>query len=206
MKISDLIRHFMAVESVPLDIEDDIVPVLRDNGVKDDFFVFEVEMDDASLRGKLVHWEPWEYPTGPGRDDTVVCVADIYIAKSLPPEWKRLVACKELLHVLDSEECRVYKPDDIDNLIRRIGLPIEAQDPIADGTQVQSDRMAIYEAVAVLFPMAVRNLLMPAYKADKLTIDDIASLIDIPPRYVWVVMHEVWDRAHADFAGLGGKD
>lgn len=73
----------------------------------------------------------------------------------------------------------------------KIILPPELQDPV-DGEQVWSDRAAVYQAVAILFPWATRELLMRTFQEGKLTIEDIATMLDLPSRYVRLVMSDLW--------------
>lgn len=184
MRPTDVIQIFADREEVPVDVNE-VVDVLRGSGIKHDIFFYEVRIEDESLRGALLHWE-W-----PNTDPIREC-ADIYYASDLGSDWKRLVCCKELLHILDKETYRVKTPAEVKRLVERIVLPTEFQDPIKDGIGVITDRFAIYQAVAVLFPWATRELLLAPYKSQKLTVDDIAKMVDLPPRYVKLVMSDYW--------------
>ena len=42
--------------------------------------------------------------------------------------------------------------------------------------------------MAILFPWAARDLLLAKFEEGKLTIDEIAQLVDLPTRYVRLVM------------------
>jgi hypothetical protein len=91
---------------------------------------------------------------------------------------------------------RASTPELVEQLVKKIVLAPEDQDPLHDGDQVNSDRRAIYQAVAVLFPWAARKLVMPAYKAGTLTVADIAKMVHLPTRYVQLVMSDVWPISH----------
>jgi hypothetical protein len=97
------------------------------------------------------------------------------------------------LHILDPEENRVKNQEELRQQFEKIVLPTEFQDPIKDGVKVLSDRLATYLAVAVLFPWTTRQILMPAYTERKLTLEDIARIVDIPLRYVALVMDDRWE-------------
>ncbi len=94
-------------------------------------------------------------------------VAHIDCAKTLPPQRKRLVVCKELLHLLDPDFNRVNNEEDFKKLTDNIGLPPEDQDPTKDGPKTVSDRIGIYKAVAVLFPLAARDVFAPCYRTTR---------------------------------------
>lgn len=191
----EVIAHFAVRELVPIEVEE-VANELATRGVKDEIYVWEVKVDSRHLRGKLVHWEPWDYPEGPGDAAAQVCIADIYVSEELDVNWRRLVVCKELLHVIDPEICRVADNADVKRLIERIILPSDLQDPMEDGHKVWTDRFATYEALAVLFPWATRDLLLPKFKEGKLSIADIAQLVGLPNRYVTMVMSEIWAEAY----------
>lgn len=102
----------------------------------------------------------------------------------------------ELLHILDSESAKAKTVEQIDRLTSEIVLPPELQDAHRDGHATITDRIAIMQAVAILFPFAIRSLLAEPLKAGKLTLDDIARIVDVPRRYVGHVMHESWLELH----------
>jgi hypothetical protein len=99
------------------------------------------------LKGTIVHWE---YDTQ-GRTRKVV---DIYTGKSLPPEEKRLVQAKELLHILDSRVDRASTLEDVERLTEEMAAHPSEQ----NGYHTNSDREAVLLVLPVIFPMAVREL------------------------------------------------
>lgn len=192
MSVAALIRKFSHRESVPIQV-DEVERELRDRGVKDEIYYWSAELDDKHLKGQLVQYEPWEYPTGVSE---VYC-ADIYYANTLSDDWQRLVTCKELLHIIDGDAMRADKPEIVQQLLERIALSPELQDPLTDGMPTASDRFGIYQALAVLFPWATRQLLAAKFAAGNITIAEIARMVDLPPKYVALVMHKSWEEAHA---------
>ena len=70
------------------------------------------------------------------------------------------------------------------------------QEPVKDGAPVVTDRVALYEAAAILFPWRARQLLMRPFTEGKMTLSDIARLVDIPYKYVAFIMHESWESVH----------
>jgi hypothetical protein len=66
-------------------------------------------------------------------------------------------------------------------LVEKIILPPDMIDPITDGEHAASDRLAVLHAVAVLFPITAREILMPAYASKKLTPADISDLKSTAP-------------------------
>ena len=111
-------------------------------------------------------------------------------------EWQRLVCCKELLHILDSVETRVSRPEDIERLVEKIVLPADLQDPFTDGIHALTDRVAATYAAAILFPFAAREIVLKPFLERKLPLTRLADMAELPPRYVAIVMSEIWPEIH----------
>ncbi|HEY5047412.1 MAG TPA: hypothetical protein VII49_05275 [Rhizomicrobium sp.] len=193
MTVKKLILDFSDRVLVPVDVND-VVQELTKRGVKDEIYFWPADLDGEKLRGQLVQTEEWEYPEDM-KGNCKYC-ADIYFDRTMSDDWQRLVCCKELLHILDPEGCRVSTSDEVKRLFEKISLPEDMQDPLNDGHAANVDRLAIFQAVAILFPYATRELLMPKFQAGNLTIIDIARIVDLPLRYTSFVMNEVWANAY----------
>lgn len=189
MNVKELIVKYSTLEVVPVEVES-VEKDINASGIPDIIKYWEAEINTDPLRGQINHWE---YTESDGKKQRV---ADIYYGSELTRDWQRLVCCKELLHILDEERLRVVDNQHFEKLIEKIILPLELQDPIQDGTYVNNDRLAVYHAVAILFPLAVRNLLLPFYLEEKFTLDEIAKMVDLPVRYVSLVMSEFWSEIH----------
>jgi hypothetical protein len=114
----------------------------------------------------------------------------------MPHEWQRLVCCKELLHILDSVETRVSRPEDIERLVEKIVLPADLQDPFTDGIHALTDRVAATYAAAILFPFGAREIVLKPFLERKLPLTRLADMAELPPRYVAIVMSEIWPEIH----------
>jgi hypothetical protein len=177
-----LINEFSARETVPVEV-DHIEEYLRATGIKDEIYFFEEETN--FLKGTIVHWE---YVT----QGWTRKVVDIYTEKSLPPEEKRLVQAKELLHILDSRIDRASTLEDVERLTEEMAAHPSEQ----DGYHTNSDRHAILHVLPVLFPMAVRALFLPLYEQGKIDVDFIADEVALPKLTVRFVMSELWAAYH----------
>lgn len=187
MKPSDLVNHFSTVELSPIDLCDDIIPVIKAEGDFEIYF-WHVEMDTNILKGRVI------VDNYPREDEEIRCVSIDY-ARSLSNEMARLVCVKELIHVLDPIDERVISDSAVNELIEKIILPPEMQS-LDDGQTVWSDRFGFVYALAVLFPWAARELLRPKYESGDITIDEIAGLVELPVEYALAVMSPEWSRLH----------
>lgn len=195
MEIRDLIAHFAAYEKVPVDVQDHVVPVLKENSTFELYFWRCEEIDTGIYKGQMTQWE---YPCG----DKTITVFDVDFAASLTPDWERLVCCKELVHILDPIDHRVMTEDGFHRLIEKIVLPPGLSDG-SDSIKVLSDRIAIWYALAILFPWATRQLFKKPLEEGKLTIEEIASIVDLPVEYAALVMHDVWEETHHIITSAG---
>ncbi|MFZ1009834.1 MAG: hypothetical protein WAN65_23560 [Candidatus Sulfotelmatobacter sp.] len=197
MLLNQLIRTFSTRQSVPVQTEE-VLEVLKAWGVRDDVWFFSAPMNTSVVKGQFLNWEsPWD-------DGKTKRFADIYTAAGLSNAEKRLVQCKELLHLLDADWALVNTRPAILDLIQKIVVLPELQDPFGeDMHHANSDRGAMIHALAILFPWEVRQMLLPKYKEGKLTIKQIAEeIIDLPETYVAVVMNDVWEKIYGMMTGV----
>ena len=102
--------------------------------------------------------------------------------------------CKELLHILDPEESRVSEDEEILQLVRRILLPLQVEGALSSHeVQTLTDMAGLFEALLVLFPWAIRQILFSSYQEGRLSPDAIADYLELPSIYVQVVMSESWE-------------
>lgn len=188
MLAKDLIIHFSAYEDVPIEVQDDVVPILQAYMPFDLWFwPMPAEVLDTNIYKGMVKVDeliPWN-------DGTTRRSVEIQYADFLPTCWQRLVCCKELIHYLDPIEQRVSTDPAFQRLVERIVLPVEMYDA-NDGMSVWNDRLGIWHALAVLFPWACRQLYEAPLRDGKMTLEEIAGEVDLPVEYVAVVMHEDW--------------
>ena len=64
------------------------------------------------------------------------------------------------------------------------------------GPKVITDKLAVIYAVAIAFPWAVRSLVLPKVVDGTLNEADVARLVDLPLRYVRLVMSDYWPKIH----------
>ncbi len=194
MNVMDLVRHFSSEKMVPIDINDIKKKILSDGR----FLVIRfigVQMNTDIMRGYLSHYIKKSPLYG---EDTPM--ADIYYDLNQDSDWRRLVCCKEMLHIVDIPPARTSTPEDLKRLINRMSLSPEFENLATDQAngdhKVLTDKLAIIYAVAILFPMKVRDLVLPLVDSRKLTEEDVARMVDIPLRYVRLVLSPVWPQVY----------
>lgn len=196
MPIRQLVRTFASREQGPIDIDTDVVPAVLALAEGGEVYCWgNKALDPAILKGLFRHWT---YPPN-DRGDPEISVYDIDYATNAHIYMQRLVCCKELMHILDPVDCRVMTNPEFEILCKKIVLPPETQDPLRDGKGAMSDRIASLYALAILFPWAMRQLILPKYESGVLTIEKITEIIQIPPGYIQFVMSDEWPEVHKYF-------
>jgi hypothetical protein len=194
LSIFGLIKRFSTRATVPVEVEE-IVDFIRRLKIKDEIYFWEADISSDVLTATVMHWE---YPDGSGG---CVNAVDIYTARSLPLDELRLAQVKELLHILDPVQFRCNTLEDVEALIENIVLPPDLVDYDEDDVHGNSDRAALFHALAVLFPWAARDAFMPAYQAGKITLTEIASYVALPVPHVKFVMSDQWPEIHYAMMG-----
>lgn len=197
MRVCDLIKAFADHDEFPIKPVD-VARCLIEAGIEEEITFIGVDLDIPILRGFIVQTTETRgvYDSaGNGR------ISKIYYGSNQDIEWQRLVCCKELLHILDHEVYRTETREQVTGLIKKIILPPAFQSATepsdGDGAQALFDRVGALQAAAVLFPIAVRDLLLPYYHPDGiLTDDEIVRMVGIPQIYVRMVMSEFWPNVY----------
>jgi hypothetical protein len=207
MEVGDLIRHFSTQTLMPIKINA-VKAAILNAGMQDKIEFVGVEYDVSIIRGKL-----YQYITRQALYAEPELVSEVYYDKNQETHWRRLVCCKEMLHILDRDMWKAKTQEQVSLLLSKIVFPagIRALLSEMNGTtgsdldptdEVHTLRALLdlhtdLQAVAVLFPLAVRERLLPFYEAKKLTVDDIALFVDLPKRYIGIVMSSHWPTMHA---------
>jgi hypothetical protein len=143
-------------------------------------------MNENVLRGLLYRYTRHDVPYG----DPVFC-SEICLAKSLPYEWRRIVAVKELLHITDTEAETAESEAAVEKLVVRLAMPNDVREE--DTRSSLNDRTHIIPALAVLVPKECRTLLRRMVEGQKITLPEAAKMARIPERYIEFVLSDVFD-------------
>ncbi len=195
MKIHDILEHFSSFTSVPVD-PDDLAAEIKKAGIRDEINFVEVDIDERILRGALhTHvYTPGVY------GEPQVC-SDIFYSKGLTRAWRRFVCCKELLHILDNSVSVTATQQDFEALIAGLCTTPDTANPFdASGLQVWGDRLMIYYATAVIFPLRVREVILDAF-GDTPDIPQVAKWLDVPERVAALVLSDHWPSLYKALLG-----
>lgn len=191
MSLRSLVEFFSAGTRLPID-PTDVANKATSLGFHDEINFVGVEMErPQALKGMF---RSYVRPTGVYAEP-IVC-ADIYYDRRLTRDWMRLVCCKEVLHVFDNRHQQTHTRDEVAKLIGDISTGILGGSIEGWGLHGLSDKLALFQALAILFPLDAREALLPAFQNKTLTLADLAAAADLPAEFVAVIMHDDWVSVH----------
>lgn len=191
MSVRNLIEHYANETRLHVRVRNIRDHMIKTLDIKDRVLFVGVEIDVNVLRGFLHQYNEKEIKGSALRP---MACADIHYDRRQPIEWQRLVCCKELLHLMDPAGYKTNTPEHVKEQIERIALPPGMESIKTDGMRVWGDRLADLQAVALLFPMEARRVLVA--NADKIGPENIARLARLPEKYVRWVMSPQWDEMY----------
>lgn len=174
----DIFQHFACYTKLPVRINQVRDHVLEQSGVSQIVF-HAAHLDPAHIQGFLHFFME-------GNEQ----IAHVIYARDLAPEWRRIVCCKELIHILDDDESTAKSKNAVVALINQIAMPLFLQAALTRSGF--SDYIGELLALCILLPRDAQSLLKPKYDAGDISSDEIAALAQIPEPYVRLVMSDNW--------------
>ena len=117
-------------------------------------------------------------------------VAQIYWSSSISDERvRRLICCKEILHVFDDDDRTARSIEAVGSLIDQVLVPPSSGITAA----AMSDRSGMLQALMILLPREALTILKPAVEAGRMSVEDVARLADIPESYARLALAPFWE-------------
>jgi hypothetical protein len=199
MSVREVIEHFQRRTDLPIAI-DEVQRLILSKTDIGRLRIIHVDMDSAVGQGvfKL-------YPVRPSPYSEILTCCDISIPNDLHEYEKRLVMCKELIHLLDPPNLRINTREQISELVSRIILDPSLMPP--EEIKIESkpviwDRLSTLVPGAVLFPICARSIILEHYKSNRLSLERIADGVQLPRRLVQIVLSDAWPSLHQQLKEL----
>jgi hypothetical protein len=196
MSLQRLLERFDPLRELPFEI-----PEMRDAivglGFQDDIrFIPCDEMNPAQLRGVF-----YQFTRQPGvYAPPDLCTLIIY-SSQMTREWQRLVCAKELIHVMDGKVEKTKTPHELQGLIDKIIGPLSTEDFGLADVMAAKDKLAVYQALAVIFPDAARADALTALK-NGMTKQQLMERASIPLQFTNLVMADEWPAIKKDICAI----
>lgn len=189
--ISAILDHFDEFDALPIRVED-VRAHLTKIGPDDEITFHFVDMDADLIRGVAHSYVRHNGVYGDPINCTEVC-----IAKEQPQHWRRIVAIKEMLHVIDGEAMTANKQETVEFLFEALALPPEVR-PENHKKSYVNDKTRIYLALAVMVPKPFRDLFRTLVEQKALTNIDIARVTGVPARFIPLVLLDKFEQYITD--------
>jgi hypothetical protein len=186
-----LLSSYHIRENLPVDVQEVARFLIEKCGCQDSIIFHPEVMEIGALRGMYL-----QYTTRPGVYAAPELETLIIYPSNEPPEWQRMICAKELIHVCDGKSARTNSAQEVDDLIDKLLGPLSTDDYGLADLMASVDRIALYQALAILFPWGAREIAL-AKIANGVTEQQIASWAELPMSLVKLVLSEAWAELYA---------
>lgn len=175
------------MRELPIEI-DDIVAQITAMGVQDEVYFFQdEEMDPTRLRGAFRQFTRH----GGVYSDPILVTHIAYAARTELP-WQRVIAAKELVHLFDAPVAKTDTEEETNKLLDRLVGPLSSDDYDISDLQAAKDRLALYQALPLLFPEAAIQDAKAAIASGSRSIEEVRDWACIPIEFVTLMLSEEW--------------
>jgi len=176
MSYAGLVSHLSGCNEFPIPVDSILGWIKQSTDFKTIRF-HEVARGNKAFQGAF---RCRAVPNGRPYSDDWDLVVDILYGADLHPFMKRLVICKELLHVFDPPKAHVNDEDKVKRLIPAVNFPELA---IMDLPYI-IDTYGVYRALNVLIPQHARDRLASAIESGQRTVAEAANHLELPTPWV----------------------
>lgn len=185
--LKELIKRLEDRTELPIEVEE-VVAILVELGCKDEIRFYDVAADPTKIHGAF---DQFIYHPGVYADPQFVAL--IPYNSSDPTEWQRLVCCKEMMHLFDSELERTDSVDEVPSFLDKLLGPMSTEDfGLADFMAIK-DKVATYQCLPLLMPRAALQAARQAVESGQKTPQEIADWAKIPLLFVNLMLAEHWE-------------
>lgn len=196
MSIEKLFEIFDTYENLWISIND-IKDQIIELGYQDEIYFNFVSIDEAVVRGFL---HRHTIPNAEGVYAEPKFIADIYIAETLDENWQRVVAAKELIHILDNDNTTAQSRGAVDSLLDNLSLPPEVREYTNSSF---NDRARLISSIALLVPKACREILRRMHDDGKINPAQISQFAKIPNRFSTMLLDPDFETTIEEIHKLG---
>lgn len=173
--------------TLPIEL-DDITEILVELGYTDEVRFYPVKADPFRIRGAF-----YQYHYRPGVYADPVKVTLIPYNANDPLDLQRVVCCKELMHLFDTDLEKTDKQEEVPDFIEKVLGPLSTDDYGVADFMAAKDKIAIYQCLPLLLPYAALCQAREAVTSGQKTIEEVAAWAYIPKDLVSFMLDKEWD-------------
>lgn len=186
-----LLKNFRDRDHLPVEVEE-ITSFLVKEGCQDSIILHPEEMDERECRGTFV-----QYTTHQGVYSAPDLVTLIVYPSNTSLADQRIICGKEVIHLCDGKNARTNTPEEVEALVEKLLGPLSTEDYGLADIMASVDRLALYQALALLFPLAARKTAVDRIQTGEITAEHVADWAVLPIALVKLVLSEEWLEAHS---------
>ena len=198
MYLKNLLAAVADLHEMPVEVED-MASALIDAGCQDSIIFHPVDADAGTLQGVF-----YQYTTKRGVYAAPDFVTLIVYSENLSIDWQRMVCCKELIHACDKVAEQTNTPEEVQSLLDKVLGPLTTEDLGLPDLMALKDKLAIYQALAILFPLTARDQALEKIKQG-VTPEEIARWVCLPLPLVTMVLDADWPSIRQDLLDGWGE-
>jgi hypothetical protein len=185
--LKKLIERFQDRTKLPIEV-DEIAAEIAALGLQDEINFYHIGADPAQIRGAF-----YQFTHRPGVYAEPVLVTLVPYNDDDPLEWQRVVCCKEMMHIFDSDLERTDTEEQVPEFLDKLLGPLSTDDFGAADFMAAKDKVALYQCLPLLLPRAALQIARKAVADDLKTAEEIARWAGIPVNLVIMMLQEDWD-------------
>jgi hypothetical protein len=177
----NVFEHFSCHTILPVKLED-IKEHILETGVVESIDIIPADLDPQIVAGflRVFKWKGVYAPDAHAH-------AEVFYSKQLDIPSRRLVICKEMLHILDEHKQTAQTRAIVERLIVEVSAPPS----MTLGLPAQSDHMGVWLALSVLVPRDALEYLRAVHQAG-MSAEAIAKLAVVPSSYMETLLSPLW--------------
>ncbi len=171
---------------LPIEVSD-VKDIIIGCGVQDTIIFEPQDADPKELFGVY-----YQYTTSPGVYAPPDFTTLIIYNNNVSLEWQRIICCKEMVHFCEKEFEQTNTQEEVMGLLNRLLGPLSTEDYDVADLMASNDKLALYQALGILFPAAARTQAKEASNDESKTISEIARWVCLPESLVKLVLIPEW--------------
>jgi hypothetical protein len=197
MSLKQLLERFDPIRVLPVEIPE-LRAAIMQIGFQDEIrFIPCAKMNPAQLRGVFYQFTRHPAPYAAPEFWTLIIYSSL-----MSQEWQRLVCAKELIHVMDGKAEKTKTPEELQGLIDKIIGPLSTEDFGLADLMAAKDKLAVYQALGVIFPDAARDDALQAIGNGSKTRQQVMEQASIPMQFVNLVLADEWPSIKKDICAI----
>lgn len=193
--LKELIERFKDHTELPIEVEE-IAAEIKALGFQDEVHFYDVGADPAQIRGAF-----YQFTHRPGLYAEPLLVTLVPYNANDPLEWQRVVCCKEMMHIFDSDLERTDTEEEVPEFLDKLLGPLSTDDFGVADFMAAKDKVALYQSLPLLLPKAALQIARQAVREGEKTADEVAEWARIPVILVRMMLEDEWDTINGALVG-----